>query len=295
MGRVLMGIGSSLTFVYCLYLARKNFEQDRFPVYVGLTNFMGMIGALAAQTPLEIWLQHASWQQIYLCLFNGTILLTPVLFFVAQPWKERPEIELETQSLKDDFLAIWEARKFFVFWIIVALSMVSPLLAIPEMWGDLYLETLYEYSYIESSLILSGFFIGVASGSLTLGYLSSKTPLRALILILLFGEIAFLGSFLAPFITSVPFMAFSAWGIGFCASGMLLFFSLLEKTFSYNPLAIPIFNMAIMIGSSAFQPLIGGLLDHLSPSMGLLYALQISLCLLPLFLGLTSFLWVDRT
>jgi hypothetical protein len=163
------------------------------------------------------------------------------------------------------------------------------------MWGELYLKTIYNYTPLHSSMILSSFFIGVACGSLSLGMIVGHITMRQLIPILLLGECFFLSSFLSQSLISVPFMSISAFGIGFCASGMLLFFSLLESTFGSNALSIPLFNMLIMIGSSAFQPMIGSLLDQLSPVIGLSAALILSLSLLPVTLGLAFVIWIVQS
>ncbi len=292
LGRILMGAGASLTFIYSLSVARRLFLPKNFPFYVGLTNFMGMVGALSAQTPLELLLIHWPWQKIFFGIFIIVFCLLPGLLWTAKPWDRLQENSLSVSSLKEDWSALWSARKFFLFWASMALVMIAPLLTIPEMWGELYLKTIYSYEPIHSSIVLSAFFVGVACGSLSLGLVVNYIPMRKLIPILLLGECLCLGLLLSPYIITPPFMTFSAFGIGYCASGMLLFFSLLESTFGSNALSIPLFNMFIMIGSSAFQPIIGSLLDHLSPIIGLSTALILSLSLLPATLGLAFIVWI---
>lgn len=281
--RIFMGIGASLCFFYSISLARVSFPRKDFPIFVGLTNFAGMLGALFAQTPLELLLQHYKWPHIFL----GTLLVIGALL----PSLVWPHPDLAKRGtfgmLWSDFHSLRSSCKSYLGSVGIALVMITPLLVIPEMWGDLFLETIYSYDSLRSSFVLSVFFIGVASGSLLQGWMAKKLPLNKLIPFLLGLESIALMGFLFPFHPSFLIPCFFAWMIGYCASGMLLFFSLLDKTYDHNVLAIPLFNMMIMIGSSAFQPLIGFLLDSLTPMWGLLYALWISLSILPIMILLS--------
>jgi len=284
LSRILMGLGSSLTFIYTLSLARIVFPQKDFPLYVGITNFIGMIGAICAQTPLELLIASYHWQTIFFGLFCLISALTPWLYRHQKYFENSNNACSSHTLLKNDWKELKANYTQLIFWIIIAFSMISPLLAIPEMWGSLFLETTYHYDSLSASFILSLFFIGVACGSLCHGALSRTIAIDKIILRLLLIEGIGLILFITPTLYSVTLMSLCAFIIGFCASGMLLFFSLIETKYHGNALSIPVFNMSIMIGSSVFQPAIGWALEFLAPTMGLNQALITSFTGLPVLI-----------
>ena len=283
-GRVFMGMGSSLVFIYTLSLARSLFAPRDYPLYVGMTNFLGMIGALCAQTPLESFIQHYNWQWVFSGIFVIIILFLPILSLQKQYFFEDTNPLHHNILLKNDWNLIRATLQNFLYWILIAFSMIAPLLVIPEMWGSLFLEEVYHYTSFESSKILSAFFVGVASGSLTHGYLSRKLCTHNIISVLILGEAIGVFLFIFPTLTSLYLMIFCALLIGFCASGMLLFFTLINNEYKDNSLSTPLFNMSIMIFSSFLQPLIGWILDYFIMYMTLKEALILSLSFLPILL-----------
>ena len=51
--RMLVGAGAAFSFVSCLKLAANWFPANRFATLVGLTNIIGMIGAISGEGPID--------------------------------------------------------------------------------------------------------------------------------------------------------------------------------------------------------------------------------------------------
>ncbi len=290
LSRFLMGIGASILFFYTLQLAEKMLPHYRFSFFVALTNLMGILGALCAQTPLEYALSLYHWRYIFSLILAVSLLLIPFILEQESYFETSQATEASYTHVKNDLLSLWNERVFFGLSALIALCMMMPLLIIPEMWGSLFLEKVYGLSSLTSSYILSFFFIGVAAGSVAQLLCNLEQWFYAhLSRIVLFEFISVTLFLYLPFV-STHILCFLGFTTGAIASSMLIFFSLLKKRLAHNILVVPFFNMILIIIGSFFQPLIGIFFDILKDRIGLEMSCVLGLSLVPLCMILGHFL-----
>lgn len=290
-GRILMGMGCSLDFAFCLFLARTFFPRKNFAVFVGLTNFFGVIGGAIAQYPLEHLLSYFGWRDIFealLILFLAcSVGLYLSLSLTDVERQKSPSVGVLAREL-------WSKKGTFILILWLCFTMVLPILMIPEMWGSLFVETLYGVTSIEASVILSYFFIGIGIGNLTLGVFRQLFGVLTIIrwalalegvacLIFIYGADIF-GTIMLPCLALL---------IGMTASALLLFFDVLNSIFDDGRLAISSLNIFMTLLSASSHPLVGWYLDSsLFQGLPLAGALVESFSVLPLLLLVSTILAV---
>ena len=82
-GRVLMGFGSSFAFITMIYISSTWFTQRRYPIFVGVGNSLGMIGAVWAQGPLSHLVVDYGWRQLSIALGLIGLVYGVVIFAVS--------------------------------------------------------------------------------------------------------------------------------------------------------------------------------------------------------------------
>ena len=258
--RVLMGIGSAVTFTTLLTLAVEWFDEVHFPFYVGITNLFGMLGPIFLSLILNLYGLSQHWQSVFAVAgaVSGSIMLS--LFFIPasnslQKNANTPTIDLIMQIL---------SKRVFWFYLLVAIIMVLPIALIPEMWGSFYLESYHHIEQDKIPFLIAMVYCGIAVGGPTSGLLSSKFSLKYLLKAGLIFEAL---SLVLLTMKLNSFLFLPLFFIGFFASTMLLCFSLIRKNFkNATPLSIALFNMVLTIGTTLSQPLTGFLFDIISSS-----------------------------
>lgn len=97
--RVLMGLGASFGFVGLIVAIRDWMPKRHNGFFVGLSQFIGTLGPVAAAGPLDSFIKvsHISWRMVFLNLgLIGGLLFIAVLLFV-----DNKKIKLKNKSLKE--------------------------------------------------------------------------------------------------------------------------------------------------------------------------------------------------
>jgi predicted MFS family arabinose efflux permease len=277
--RALLGIGSSITFTLLLELAQTWFDPKNFSFYVGLVNAFGVLGALCAEYPLEIFLTTHSWRSIITQCAHITLFLSLILLVITPSYRQHSS---QKMSLQESFLSNKVLISKLIF---IGFAMVLPIIVLPELWGLLVMTRLHHLSATEAAWVLSFFFIGTGIGSLLKALLSLKISNTRLIKIFLFIEFSGLILLIINPLHSSFFLACCCFTIGVSAAFMLLIFSIVQQQLKESSLTIAIINVGIMVSSVCAQPIIGWYLDA-SPELALPlnFSLKIAMSFLPLIL-----------
>lgn len=276
--RILMGIGSSLTFTILLELAHQWFDKKDFSFYVGIANSVGTLGAICAEYPLKLALNHYLWQTLMRsCAYLTLVLL--LLFYCFFSTETKQHHHPPTQE------SVLNHLNFLAKVIFIGFAMVLPIIILPEMWGAIVMQHCHHLSSLEGAWILSFFFVGTGIGSMMKGPISLKRDTTQLIKIALCIEFLGLLCFiLNPWKTTWA-LALSSLIIGMAASFMLLIFTIIQKKFEQPSLYIAITNVGIILFSVCIQPLMGYYLDYTtSLEFPMDLSLKIALSCLPLVL-----------
>ena len=272
LARVMMGIGSAITFTTLLTLALRWFDEKHFPFYVGITNLFGMLGPICLASSFYFLNIENHWQKIFSLLGFTLSAFTVILIFLPETKEQAHSEKLSWQSIREILV-----NTFFWSYLLIAVVMVIPIAIIPEMWGSFYLEQYHLLDKQQIPFLISLVFCGIAVGGPTIGLLSRALGINTLLKIGLLGE-----ALVLTLITldCGKFIFIPLFFIGFFASSMLLSFTLLKDRFKpIAPVAIALFNMLLTIGSSLTQPLVGFILD-LNSSLSL--GQELTYCLLAL-------------
>src|ERR1035437_4764442 len=75
LGRTLIGLGVSVTFIAMLKIIAVSFDERRFATLVGLSMLIGNLGSVLAGAPLSWLAQVTSWRGIFVALAAVSVLL----------------------------------------------------------------------------------------------------------------------------------------------------------------------------------------------------------------------------
>jgi hypothetical protein len=81
-GRTLVGLGVSVTFIAMLKLLAMGFDERRFATLTGLCMLIGNLGSILAGAPLAWATQAAGWRQVFVVVG----LLSFALAFASRAW-----------------------------------------------------------------------------------------------------------------------------------------------------------------------------------------------------------------
>ncbi|HET7776639.1 MAG TPA: MFS transporter [Azospira sp.] len=175
-GRTLVGLGVSVTFIAMLKIIAVNFDERRFATLVGASMLVGNLGSVLAGAPLSLLAQAVSWRGI----FVGTGLLSVLLglacwVFVKDGGGERPRFDRTVilgslaSVLKNR--ATWPA-------VVVNFGLAGSFFSFAGLWATPYLMRVHELTRAQASSHLSLYFAGFALGCFFIGTLSDRLGQR---------------------------------------------------------------------------------------------------------------------
>jgi MFS family permease len=276
LARILIGFGSAFAFIGVLKLASNWFPERRYPLMVGLTNSLGVAGAIFGQAPLAALVQNIGWQESMIVLSIIGVAISVLIWFtildcpicLLRPANNHKRVMMSTP--------IWPGLKLVLSssqtWVtaLYAGLMVVPIIAFGELWAVPFLTKQYQLSSVMAANINSAIFIGIGFGGPLNGWLSGL--LRRQKTVMLFGNLGALISLIAILYINIwnDYLLF-AWlfCFGFCTSSMLIAFTLNKQRFEveHNGTVAAFTNMIIVILGAFFQDFIGFMLDHWLPSL----------------------------
>ena len=266
-GRFLMGGGSAFAFIGTLVLISRWCPPKQFALLVGFTQLLGSIGAIFGETPLSLAVATFGWRETLLFMAGIGVLLAVVLVsFIRDrpPGQTVPKAgqlgHNEWHNLKTVLCnpqIVWIALYSFLSW--------APMPVFAALWGVPFLVTRYPISDAQGATLCVMAWIGVATTSPFIGWLSDRIHRRCVLTstCALFGIISM---FCAIYMTTIPIwlMGVCIFGLGFAASGQSLAFALVkDNTHPYQVgTAIGFVNMCVVAGGAFFQPLVGFILKR---------------------------------
>lgn len=263
-GRVLIAIGSAVAFIGTLKVASDVLPEKFFPIAVGLTNTIGVLGGIFGQVLLVYLVEIYSWQSALAAIAYFGILWSIVLVvFLKYSSNISPNNSISNESKYLNFshsLRLLLNKKLWLLAIYAGLMVGIVVNSFSELYDVLFLQQAYHLSDHIAAHISVMLFIGIAVGGPSHGFIAS-----------LFGEkrvwmficnivtiLAFSSIIIFPRLISADFLYVMFFIIGFCVSSMLLAFSVVEEIFpiQIKATALAIVNMVIGLCGAVFQYLI---------------------------------------
>ena len=272
LGRTLVGVGVSVTFIATLKIAAVWVAPERFATMAGITLFAGNLGAVVAGAPLAWVVTQTSWRSVFVALALLSAALSVATWLRL---RDRPE-ELGlpaghappaaasgvrwTHALRH---VVTNPRTWPAF--VVNLGVGGSYIAFAGLWAVPWLQQARGMSPVQAAQHSSLMLLGVAFGSLAIGTISDRLRSRA-------GVMRAFATLYAlswtPWLLQVdwPFAATLAWffAMGFVIPGFTLSWTIAKEA---NPpqfagIATSVVNVGIFLGTGLLQPLVGWVLDR---------------------------------
>ena len=266
-GRLLMGIGSSFSFIGALLLVSRWFPPHYFALLTGLVQLMSSVGAIAGQVPLVTAINHWGWRVTIIALSIIGCFLALLVWSIV---RDSPETvtqghKFQSPPKKSELKRLQQVCRNRQTWLIALYSFAiwAPITAFAALWGIPFLVASYGLTTEAASIASAMIWLGIGLGSPLMGWYSDKIGSRSkpLSLSALLGIISLTIIIYAPPL-SLPWLYFTLFTFGLAASGQSLAFGVVKdnNTSCVVGTAIGFNNMAVVAGGALFQPLIGILL-----------------------------------
>jgi sugar phosphate permease len=270
-GRLLIGAGSACALLGSIKLIILWFPPQRVGRLIGLTIFLGTLGASIGGAPLAFLVEKTNWQISFILLAFLGLCLTITIWLVVKdknpqdnPWNRSLSPENEGASLLEGLLIIIRMPQIWIIAIYSALMYV-PIAAFADLWGVPFIREIYALDRTVAASVISMIFVGAAVGSPISTFLSDhyKTRLWPMI-ISAFGSLLVYATII--YVPGIPLssMYILLFLAGLFYSGKILSFASICDIVphSVSGVAIGFANMTVMLSGVICLPLIGGLLDQ---------------------------------
>ena len=274
-GRMLVGLGVSVTFIAMLKLASQWFYDREFATVAGLTILLGNLGALFGATPLSWAMGFTSWRSIFGALGLFSFVLALAVYAIV---RNRPEDaglpsmrELEGKSAHVVHQGHWRAalkevlanrRTWPGFW--ASFGQGGMLFAFAGLWAFPFLRDVYGMDSATAANHISFILGGFAVSSLLMGVISDRLGRRRPVMLL--NMLACLLCWLPLLFTlSMPlWLSYTLFALlGLCSTGYTLTLSTTKEVNrpALSGMATSVANMGTFCGAVVLQPLVGWAMD----------------------------------
>lgn len=259
LGRALIGLGVSA----CLMAAFKAFTlwlpSERLPLANGIQMVSGGIGALAATTPVELFLQFTDWRGVFLILAGVTLIAAMGVFFIV-PEKAGHH---SGETISEQLHGIKQVFTNKVFWAIApwAVTAQAAYLSILGLWSGPWLRDVAKYDRMAVANTLMGVSIAMIIGYFAFGALAERLSHRHIrpMSVAAAGMLAFI------VIQTLLVIQVTAWTLpvwllfGFCGTACILPYAVLSQSFPKNLAgrANTGLNLLVFLAAFAAQWVIG--------------------------------------
>ncbi len=275
LGRAIIGGSTAVGWVVLLKLATHWFPARKFAMLSGLGLMFGNLGALTAQVPLRVSIQHFGWRPVVIASALAILLITVLAaLFVKNDPVDSGYKSYAPTGVQRSAMSLWDLLKGFksIFgyrntWLIFLAQggIVGSILTFTGLWGTPYLRARYDLAPTKAAIVCSIMIICWAVSSPICGAMSDKIGRRKPIYVGGCG-VALVGWSVMFFLPGLPLIGFViVAAITSVASGAVVI------GFAFGKESVPVqflgtisgtVNIGNMIGPTLLQPGIGKVLDH---------------------------------
>jgi sugar phosphate permease len=278
LGRALVGVGVSVTFISLLKLVAAWFRDREFATLSGLVMFMGNLGAVLSAAPLAWVVTLTSWRNVFVAVGLSSFAGAALTFFLVRDHPGEVGLpsmrELEGKAAHAPrsgrwYEGLWVVVRNRATWpgFFVNMGVGGTFLAFAGLWAVPYLTTVHAMSRARATAHTTVMLVAFALSSLSTGKLSDRLGRRRPLII---GLAAVYLACWLPWLTrtalpsAVTFTLFALMGL--CATGFTLTWASVKEV---NPpalsgTAMSVVNTGVFLGPTIYQPLVGWVLDRTS-------------------------------
>ncbi|MDD4912374.1 MAG: MFS transporter [Sideroxydans sp.] len=276
MGRLLVGLGVSVTFIALLKLNASWFHDRHFATMTGATILMGNVGSLLAAAPLAWALGFVSWRTVFVVVGVVSLVLAVLDWWLVR--NQPSDVGLPTMRELDGktahpahqghwFDGLRTVLKNRATWpgLWVNMGLAGSLFAFAGLWAVPFLRDVYGMDRAaatdHTTLLLAGF----AIGAFFIGTLSDRLGRRKPLMIA--GALGYSLCWL-PMLFGVEMSSAASYVLflvmGLCAPSFTLSWSCAKEVnpHALSGMATSVVNIGGFMGTAIMQPLVGWAIDH---------------------------------
>lgn len=263
--RVLIGAGCAAAWVSTLKLATEWLPPSRYALLAGLTNLIGMVGAVAGQAPMARFVAAVGWREAsYWSAAFGLALAAAFWLsrYVADPPFPRRRVAAES-GVGFALRTVLGRRRPWLLAAFCAFA-AGPMIGFAVLWAVPYVGVAYGADTATAGFLASAALIGWGAGAPVSGWLSEWLGLRK------------------PVLLAAPVVGLAVWAVlltvpelplglvyllllvnGLATSGVIVGFAVAREITPTNASGTmsSLINMSMMLFIAGFQIVVGLLLD----------------------------------
>lgn len=261
-GRLLMGAGSAFAFVGVLVVGASVYPQRYFNVVAGITQFVGAIGAILAQSPLLAASQHIGWRTALLCISAFGIAASYAILRTLQLPQEKTH-QHKSDNLAQHIKYVCSQPKSWII-AVIACFCWGPMLGFSSLWGIPFLVSTQHISSRVAAHLIELSWLSVAVFAVLQGLWADriKQQRRPMLFFIAIG-IASLAC--VNYGKQLPYSLLSACmiGLGAACTSATLTFPWVKSIYPkhYQATALGFNNTWLVVSGLIFQPLMGWIIN----------------------------------
>ena len=269
-GRTLIGLGVSVTFIAMLKLIAVWFEENRFATLVGVCMLIGNLGSVLAGAPLSSLAQATGWRGVFIGIGVVSLLLAVLCWLIVRDRPDQPEgtsvpaPRFDRTVLFNSLLSVVRNRATWPA-ILVNTGTCGAFFTFAGLWTVPYLMQVHGMDRGTAASHLSLWFGGFAIGCLLLGTLSDRLARRKPVVIAATHVFAGIWLLLLSGVTLSREASYALFALlGLATSGFSLTWACAKEV---NPpmlsgMSTSVTNMGSFLAAALLQPLVGWVMDQ---------------------------------
>ena len=267
LGRTLIGLGVSVTFIAMLKLVAVWFEESRFATLVGVCMLIGNLGSVLAGAPLSALAQATGWRGVFIGVGAVSLVLGVLCWIMVRDSPQRAEDEarpkFDRTVVLSGLLSVVRNRSTWPA-ALVNTGMSGAFFTFAGLWATPYLIQVHGLSRAVATSHLSLWFGGFAIGCFFIGTISDRLGRRKPVLIVTSHIFVAIWLVLLSCVTMPLTVSYALFALmGLSTAGFSLTWACSKEV---NPpllsgMSTSVANMGGFLAGALLQPLVGWVMD----------------------------------
>ncbi len=266
-GRTLVGLGVSVTFIAMLKLVAVWFEENRFATIVGICMLVGNLGSVLAGAPLSALAQATGWRGVFIGVGVVSLVLGVLCWLLVRDAPtasgEAVRPRFDRTAVLSSLLAVIRNRATWPA-ALVNTGMSGSFFTFAGLWATPYLMQVHAMERAVAASHLSLWFGGFAVGCLFIGSLSDRLGRRKPVMIAVSHLYVAIWLVLLSCVTLPLALSYALFALlGLSTAGFSLTWACAKEV---NPpllsgMSTSVANMGGFLCAAIMQPVVGWIMD----------------------------------
>lgn len=266
-GRTLVGLGVSVTFIAMLKLVAVWFDENRFATIVGICMLVGNLGSVLAGAPLSALAQATGWRGVFIGVGVVSLVLGVLCWLLVRDAPtasgEAVRPRFDRTAVLSSLLAVIRNRATWPA-ALVNTGMSGSFFTFAGLWATPYLMQVHAMERAVAASHLSLWFGGFAVGCLFIGSLSDRLGRRKPVMIAVSHLYVAIWLVLLSCVTLPLALSYALFALlGLSTAGFSLTWACAKEV---NPpllsgMSTSVANMGGFLCAAIMQPVVGWIMD----------------------------------